>query len=471
MWFLLEARRITTTIPPWVSVQARGSPDGKELERTSAVARGASGTADLVAAPVLRLASEVARRAGNDLVDADMVFGLAAQLRERRLLFDDQRSHRDAGQPICSASPIVGLHLEITNACNLRCAHRYVSSGSKLPGELTLDELKAVVDMLPTDTSQRVAVSGGEPILRRDCLDLLDYVLAKGYGVDLYTNGYRFPERRLEPLAESARGAGEGKFRLQVSFEGASSKTHDAVRGLGTFSATLQGMERFRAHGLHEVTTMFVCLTDRNIAEVPAMIALANRLEVARLHFSQWQRQGNAADTPWAEVRPGLDDWLVVGQRILDERGGTLMVTGNLFGDLINSNEAVRYEPESGLFPKHLYPYNAVPRVTPDGWIFADQLWTDQTWALGNVREITLQKAFETAAFRAQLESFGRRVERLEECRACQWQDLCGAGSPGHTYAEYGELDHRDLFCEARITWFERYANEQVHLALTTMPT
>ena len=84
---------------------------------------------------------------------------------------------------------------------------------------------------------------------------------------------------------------------------------------------------------------------------------------------------------------------------------------------------------------------------------------------------MTLQEAFDTVAFKAQLEAFGRRIEQIDECRACQWQELCGAGSPGRTYAEYGDLDHRDLFCEARISWFERYASEQVHLALTAMPS
>jgi sulfatase maturation enzyme AslB (radical SAM superfamily) len=54
------------------------------------------------------------------------------------------------------------------------------------------------------------------------------------------------------------------------------------------------------------------------------------------------------------------------------------------------------------------------------------------------------------------------RVDQVGECRTCAWKRLCECGSPGHTYAEYGDLVHKDLFCEARIYWFERYVAHQV---------
>ncbi|WP_157756910.1 hypothetical protein [Plantactinospora sp. KBS50] len=48
------------------------------------------------------------------------------------------------------------------------------------------------------------------------------------------------------------------------------------------------------------------------------------------------------------------------------------------------------------------------------------------------------------------------------ECRSCDWVALCGSGSPGHTHAEYGDVNHRDLFCESRQYWFERYVERQL---------
>lgn len=92
----------------------------------------------------------------------------------------------------------------------------------------------------------------------------------------------------------------------------------------------------------------------------------------------------------------------------------------------------------------------------------------DQDWALGNVRDMTLAEAFRTERFQEQLELFRGRAEKIPECRSCEWVDLCGGGHPGHTLSEFGDLYHKDLFCDARKYWFERYADVQLERALNS---
>jgi len=399
------------------------------------------------------------------LRDARVVRSLLSELRKAGLVYPTPAEHKAAGRPIFFATEPQGIHLEITNACNLRCAHCYVSAGSKLPNELSYDELISVVDQLEPFSGKLVAITGGEAVVRKGALDLVEYcAVERGHRVDLYTNAYKFPRAFAERVAH-INEITNGRVTLQVSLEGATAATNDMIRGKGVYESVLASLAMFRQLGLNRHTQILICITKYNIHELDDMIELAERYDIRRLAFSQWQRQGNAANTPWASIAPSTEEWVRAGEKVLAYTNPRLSLLGNFFGDLHNSPTG-RYTLEHSLFPKHLLAYNVFPRISPDGWIFADQLWVDQEWAIGNVREMTLAEAFASEKFYAQLRSFEERARTLKECQSCEWLELCGGGHPGHTLSEYGDMQHKDVFCEARIYWFERYFNAQVERVL-----
>lgn len=414
-------------------------------------------------------AVEIVRRADGATRYADIVRQIAgdwdatqvaSELVELGLLHDGVEAHRSVSVPVYNACQPVGLHLEITNACNMTCTHCYVASGIKLPNEMSDDDLRRAVDLLPPHSGKRIAISGGEPIVRRGCMDLVEYALIeRGHDIDLYTNGRLFPRKFAERIAElNARGM--GRVRLQLSLEGATAVIHDLVRGPGAFDDAMKSLAMFGEVGLDADTVIFVCLTKANAHEVDPLIRLAEDHGVGMLVFSQWQRQGNASDTPWASIAPSTEEWVAIGEKLLDYRNPTLTVHGNFYGDLSNGGSLCLSSP---LFPKHVYYYNAFPRITPQGDILADQLWVDPDWYLGNVKQgDTLERCFDQPTFHAQLQQMRTRTESIEECRACEWRALCEGGSPGHTYAEYGHMREKDLFCESRKYWFERYVAKQM---------
>jgi radical SAM protein with 4Fe4S-binding SPASM domain len=236
--------------------------------------------------------------------------------------------------------------------------------------------------------------------------------------------------------------------------------THDLVRGANAFEDAMESLAMFRAVGLAPNTVLFVCLTKANIDEVDDLIALAEEYEVGMLVFSQWQRQGNAANTPWASIAPSTEQWVATGEKIMAYKHPRLRVHGNFFGDLTNGGPLCLDSP---LFPKHIYYYNAFPRITPQGDILADQLWVDRDWVLGNVKTgDNFDSVFKTAKFHDQLNMMRARTQAIDECAACEWKGLCEAGSAGHTYAEYGHMNAKDLFCDSRKYWFERYVQRQM---------
>jgi len=98
--------------------------------------------------------------------------------------------------PIC-------LTWELTYACNLACVHCLSSSGRRDPRELTTAECRAVIDELERMQVFYVNIGGGEPTVRPDFWDLVDYATAHRVGVKFSTNGIKITPERAESLAAS----------------------------------------------------------------------------------------------------------------------------------------------------------------------------------------------------------------------------------------------------------------------------
>ena len=103
--------------------------------------------------------------------------------------------------PIC-------LTWELTYACNLACVHCLSSSGRRDPRELSTAEAKGVVDELARMQVFYVNIGGGEPTVRPDFWELLDYAVAHHVGVKFSTNGFRItPERARRSTPTVPTGA------------------------------------------------------------------------------------------------------------------------------------------------------------------------------------------------------------------------------------------------------------------------
>ena len=115
-------------------------------------------------------------------------------------------------------SPIC-LTWELTYACNLACVHCLSSSGRRDPRELSTAEAKAVIDELQRMQVFYVNIGGGEPTVRPDFWELLDYAVAHQVGVKFSTNGIKLDKRRAAQLAAT------DYVDVQISLDGATARS------------------------------------------------------------------------------------------------------------------------------------------------------------------------------------------------------------------------------------------------------
>jgi mycofactocin radical SAM maturase len=225
--------------------------------------------------------------------------------------------------PIC-------LTWELTYACNLSCVHCLSSSGRRDPRELTTAECRAVIDELQRMQVFYVNIGGGEPTVRPDFWDLLDYATCHNVGVKFSTNGVK-----ITP-AIARRLAGLDYVDVQISLDGATPEVNDAVRGPGSYEVALRAMRHLAAAGLTGFK-ISVVMTRQNVGQLDAFKAIAERFG-AVLRITRLRPSGRGAAV-WDELHPApaqqraLYDWLLAH--------GTDVLTGDSFFHLSGYGSAL----------------------------------------------------------------------------------------------------------------------------------
>jgi MoaA/NifB/PqqE/SkfB family radical SAM enzyme len=143
-------------------------------------------------------------------------------------------------EPLSLFRPAFPYHMVwlATNACNARCAHCSSNSSTRSPDELSTREVMDMVDQLADAGVVDMAVSGGEPLLRKDLFALIAHMRRRGMAVGVGSNGSVITPQRADALAWCGVG------RVQVSLDGLE-HAHDALRCWpGLFRRALRGIER-----------------------------------------------------------------------------------------------------------------------------------------------------------------------------------------------------------------------------------
>ncbi len=190
--------------------------------------------------------------------------------------------------PIC-------LTWELTYACNLACVHCLSSSGRRDPAELTTAEAKAFIDELHDLQVFYVNIGGGEPTIRRDFFELIEYAIARDVGVKFSTNGSRID------AATARRLAAMDYLDVQISIDGATADVNDAVRGDGSFAAAQSAMEHLAAadFGPFKIS---VVVTRQNVDQLDEFAAIARHYG-AELRVTRLRPSGRGAES-WHELHP-----------------------------------------------------------------------------------------------------------------------------------------------------------------------
>ncbi|MBD0021113.1 mycofactocin radical SAM maturase [Gordonia pseudamarae] len=324
--------------------------------------------------------------------------------------------------PIC-------LTWELTYACNLACVHCLSSSGKRDPRELSTEQCKAIIDELERMQVFYVNIGGGEPTVRSDFWELVDYATSHKVGVKFSTNGLRIDKK------VAARLAASDYVDVQISLDGATAEVNDAVRGKGSFDMAVRALENLHEAGFKDAK-ISVVMTRENVSQLDEFKALADRYN-ATLRITRMRPSGRGADV-WDDLHPlpeqqlELYNWLVAhGDRVL---------TGDSFFHLAAFDQGGGGLPGLNLCGAG----RVVCLIDPVGDVYACPFAIHENFLAGNILS---GGGFQEIWQRSDLFTELREPQSAGACAKCNHFDACRGGCMAAKFFTGLPLDGPDPEC------------------------
>lgn len=317
--------------------------------------------------------------------------------------------------------------------CNLKCKHCYsISADVDFPGELSTDEVLAVMDDLKAARVPVLILSGGEPLLRPDIFDISRRAKAMGFYVGLSSNGALIERDNISRIADI------GYDYVGISLDGIGA-THDRFRGQdGAFAASLAGVRLCREAGI-KVGLRFTMTMD-NHDELPALLQLADAEGVDKFYLSHLVYAGrgnkNRGDDAAHEITRRTMEMLFERALHYHDRGEKKeIVTGNNDADgvLLYLWARERFPEQAEHLRVKLTQWGGnasgvnVANIDNLGNVHPDTFWWHYT--IGNVKERAFGDIWSDTSdpIMAGLKARPRRIGG--RCGACRHFDICGGNT------------------------------------------
>ena len=321
--------------------------------------------------------------------------------------------------PIC-------LTWELTYACNLACVHCLSSSGQRDPRELTTTEAKRVLDELHDLQVFYINMGGGEPMIRRDFFELIEYSIGRDIGVKFSTNGAFIHADKARRLAAM------DYLDIQISLDGLDAATNDAVRGVGSYETARRAMDNLAAANFGPFKISIV-VTRHNVDQLDGFKALADSYG-AQLRVTRLRPSGRGVDT-WGELHPTNAQQVQIYRWLLAH--GENVLTGDSFFHLNALGE-----PLPGL--NMCGAGRVVCLIDPIGDVYACPFVIHDQFKAGSVRD---EGGFAKVWKDSQLFRELREPQSAGACASCGNYDSCQGGCMAAKFFTGLPLDGPDPEC------------------------
>jgi mycofactocin radical SAM maturase len=300
------------------------------------------------------------------------------------------------------------------------------SSGQRDERELSTEEAKKILDDLRDLQVFYINIGGGEPMVRRDFFELLEYSVANGIGVKFSTNGAFIDEEKARRLAAM------DYLDIQISLDGVDAATNDAVRGEGSYDMAIRAMENLKAANFGQFK-ISVVVTRHNVSQLDQFKALADHYG-AQLRITRLRPAGRGADT-WHELHPTNGQQREIYNWLL--KHGENVLTGDSFFHLNALGESLPGLNMCGAG-------RVVCLIDPIGDVYACPFVIHDEFKAGNVRD---EGGFAKVWKQSDLFLSLREPQSAGACASCGAFDACQGGCMAAKFFTGLPLDGPDPEC------------------------
>lgn len=362
------------------------------------------------------------------------------------------------------------MQWHITDLCNLKCRHCYTADDSIR--DLPLSQLKEIFDkylksILKWEIGGSVSLSGGEPILRNDFFELLDYIHRRWkeyprFSVALMSNGTLINEE----FASQLKSYLPMLRQIQISLDGVCEETNDFLRGKGSFAKAKNGFLLLHENGFQ--TALHFVVHKMNYRDAFDVLELGEKLKATRITVSRLVLEGRGNVLEMLSPSELKDLWVHLSQKCLDSYPKGMFLTRGRCDlwhlvDIASTFYSLKWGAQEGMIPAYAQVGQRCPAgingltVDADGTVYPCRRLPIP---VGNITQDTFFKIWYVPKILWKLRYRERYMKG--KCQDCPFltdeelRGLCNGGSPCISYSVCGDCFMPDSQC-----WFDPYSKEQ----------
>ena len=381
------------------------------------------------------------------MISVTKLLGGASYFGDRLRYHSQSAAQQTGARP--GSGPVVVWNA--TKTCNLECAHCYADAEIKrFAGELTTEEAQRMIEDLSAMNIPALLISGGEPLVRPDILDLAEYASALGVRVTFSTNGTLIDGKKAQRLAKI------GVTYVGISIDGKEER-HDRFRGRkGAFREAMRGIRNCRDAGIR-VGIRFT-VTQENVGELEDVMRMVEKEGIGRLCIYHLVYAGRGAylsgiDLSVPQKRTMMDTLIAQVERWNGEgRAIEVMTVDNhadapyiylklLHEDPRRAEEALTLIRNNGGNRSGI----AIGCIDSFGFVHPDQFTSHHT--LGSIRERPFSEIWRDSNVPL-LDGLRNRKALLQgRCASCRWLKVCNGNFRARAEAATGNYWESDPGC------------------------
>ena len=326
------------------------------------------------------------------------------------------------------------IDLYLTNQCNLLCDFCSIQARERME-ELSLDKIKEIVDEISELGAKELHLTGGEPTIRNDLEEIVDYVIKKGLNTRLITNGTLLSKERLIGLNRL------GLKSIMISLDGGADY-HNKIRGKDAFQKSEQTIKNAIELGMF-VRVNSVAWRD-NMEQIKKMPKILDEWGVdvysvflgSPLGFAKAHKENVISPEVWHDFCNEL-------QKIAKESKVKLVVEkGYMFLEKEHF-DATNFKGRGrgcGCINEHEDFF----LVRSNGAVYPCVFYSNEAPSLGNVNEKTFREILDSF----KRDSFYKEAGCIpQECVGCRNASICRGGCRGYAKLLSDRWNSKDPRC------------------------
>ncbi|WP_053956550.1 radical SAM/SPASM domain-containing protein [Inediibacterium massiliense] len=340
--------------------------------------------------------------------------------------------------------PVVAWN--ITKRCNYSCKHCYSASNNQRgDNELSLYEIKNIIDQFKKANTPVILLSGGEPLIRDDIFSIIEYIRNKKIHVSLSTNGSLIDKETAFSLKKLGIGY------VGISMDG-TKDTNDFFRGTkGAFENSIKAIENCKRAG-QKVGLRFT-LQKSNYKEVKDILRVMEDMDIQRICFYHLVPSGRGKEIKdqmlsHEQTKEVVDTIYEYAKKVKGKRE-VLTVANHTDGPYIYLKTKKEDPSKAQNIYDHLLKNGgnrsgmAICNIDWQGNVYPDQF--SKFLLLGNIRQHSFEEIWIKNPVLYELRN---RKEKLKgRCRNCKWLSICNGNLRARAYAIYENLWAEDPAC------------------------